>query len=211
MYVHYGCSYLCAPKEWENFDASFTLRFEKLPFIGKRYTKNGQRFPENVRYGDIVRGLPIPNGKAEAAYASHVLEHLTLTEFHKALENTFRMLRPGGIFRTVVPDLEHLAQEYLNGLQTEQPFANIEFLRKTCLGCEERPKTPIRLLTESLRTSKHLWMWDRRSMPAVLKQHGFVDIRLCSFGDNSDPMFSLVENSSRFQHAVAVEGHRPFS
>jgi hypothetical protein len=59
-YIQYGCGW-SAPVEWTNFDASPTLRFERLPLIGSFYTKNKQRFPANVRYGDIVSGLPVPN------------------------------------------------------------------------------------------------------------------------------------------------------
>ena len=209
MYVHYGCSYLCAPKEWVNFDASFTLRFERLPVVGKLYTKNSQRFPEHVRYGDITRGLPIQDCSADAAYASHVLEHLSLEEFHRALDNTLRILKPGGVFRAVVPDLEHLAKQYLRSLQTDDPFGNDRFLRGSYLGRVKRPKTLKDLFVTFLRTSEHFWMWDRCSLTYALKQHGFVDVRLCAMGDNPDPMFALVEDSSRFEQAVAVEARCP--
>jgi len=43
-------------------------------------------------------------------YASHVLEHLALDEFHRAIENTMRILEKGGVFRLVVPDLEWAAR-----------------------------------------------------------------------------------------------------
>ena len=56
-YVQYGCGFT-APAEWVNYDASPTLRFERLPVLGKLYTRNKQRFPDNVKYGDIVKGLP---------------------------------------------------------------------------------------------------------------------------------------------------------
>src|SRR5882724_7131927 len=32
-YVHYGCLF-CAPESWLNFDASPTLRFERIPILG---------------------------------------------------------------------------------------------------------------------------------------------------------------------------------
>ena len=54
LYVQYGCGF-SAPEGWKNFDASPTLQFERLPVIGRLFTKNASRFPENVRYGDIVK------------------------------------------------------------------------------------------------------------------------------------------------------------
>ena len=56
LYVHYGCHH-CAPVEWLNFDASPTLRLERLPVIGRLVRKNAGRFPSNILYGDIVSGL----------------------------------------------------------------------------------------------------------------------------------------------------------
>jgi hypothetical protein len=112
-YVQYGCGQ-CAPETWLNFDCSPTLRFERLPLlVGRLYTRNAHRFPTNVQFGNIVKGLPIPNGECKGMYCSHVLEHLSLNEFRLALRNSYAYLRSGGIFRLVVPDLEHLARIYL--------------------------------------------------------------------------------------------------
>lgn len=94
-YVQYGCGW-SAPSDWQNFDASPTLRFERLPLIGQLYTKNQTRFPENVEYGDIVKGLPINLESCKGVYCSHVLEHLSLDGFRIALRNTFQILQRGG-------------------------------------------------------------------------------------------------------------------
>src|SRR5579863_3507172 len=95
-YVQYGCGW-SAPAEWTNFDASPTLKWERVPLLG-RYTKNAARFPGNAIPGDIVKGLPVPAESCQGVYASHVLEHLTFEDFHKALENTYRIIRRGGVF-----------------------------------------------------------------------------------------------------------------
>ena len=120
LYVQYGCG-CSAPGGWRNFDASPTLRFERLPLIGRLYTKNKSRFPANVAYGDIVKGLPIAPGSCDGVYCSHVLEHLSLDGFRTALRNTHGLLRPGGVFRLVVPDLEYYAKRYLSDPSLMQP------------------------------------------------------------------------------------------
>src|SRR5262249_16855882 len=107
--VQYGCGTSTA-EGWRNFDASPTLRFERIPVVGRLYSKNGARFPGNAEYGDIVKGLPIADGSCDAVYCSHVLEHLALDDLHVALANTLRIVKPGGVFRLVVPDLEVLAR-----------------------------------------------------------------------------------------------------
>src|SRR5437773_8960637 len=104
------------------------------------YTKNSQRFPSNVRWGDIVKGLPIAERSCHGVYASHVLEHLALEDFHKALENTKRILRKDAFFRLVVPDLEWAAREYVSTLDAGKPTANALFLNETHLGESSRKR-----------------------------------------------------------------------
>lgn len=157
-YVQYGCAW-CAPATWTNFDSSPTLRFERLPIIGRFYTKNGKRFPENVRYGDIVRGLPIAQGSCRGVYCSHVLEHLALDDFHVALKNTYSYLEPGGVFRFVLPDLEQLARAYLNDQDSE---AALRFIQDTYLGTKHRARGLQGMVVHSLGNSAHMWLWARR-------------------------------------------------
>jgi SAM-dependent methyltransferase len=203
--VQYGCGW-SAPEEWLNFDSSLTLKWERLPILG-RYTKNSQRDPANVRSGDIVRGLPVPDGSCSGVYASHVLEHLTLEDFHTAIDNSYRMLRTGGIFRLVVPDLEWSAREYVARLDRGDPTSNATFLRDTTLGYEKLAPGLIARLYR-LFASPHLWMWDEISLIQALKDHGFSHIRRCRFGDCEDAVFSIVEEERRFEHAVAMEARR---
>jgi SAM-dependent methyltransferase len=205
-YVQYGCGWT-APKEWVNFDASLTLKWERLPILGL-YTKNAKRFPANVRPGNIVTGLPVADESCQGVYASHVLEHLPLKDFHKALSNTYRMLKKGGIFRLVVPDLEWAAREYVARLDRGESDANAFFLRETDLGHERRDYGLRGVAEQLFRTSLHLWMWDELSMGQALRDHGFIQVRRCYFGDCEDAKFSFVEESGRFQKAVAMEGRR---
>ncbi len=62
---------------------------------------------------DISRGLPCPDASLDAVYHSHVLEHLDVEEGRRLIGECFRVLRPGGILRVVVPDLEQIARLYL--------------------------------------------------------------------------------------------------
>lgn len=93
IYVHYGCG-LSAPKEWINFDVSLTLRIQKIPIIGQIIKhKLNTVFPENVRYGDTIKGLPIDENSCDGIYCSHTLEHLSLQDFRIALKNTRKILK----------------------------------------------------------------------------------------------------------------------
>jgi len=197
MYVQYGCGYE-APKQWRNFDASMTLRWERTPIVGRLYTKNAVRFPATAEFGDIIKGLPLKDESCQGVFASHVLEHFSFDEFHRALENTKRILRKDGVFRLVVPNLEWYAREYIARINSGDPKANEFFMRRTYLGEEKRARGPIQFIYEFLRTSRHFWMWDIPSMKSALTEHGFHNIRRCYFGDSEDPMFKLVEQEGRY-------------
>jgi len=213
MHVQYGCGF-CAPEEWLNFDASIRIRLEHLPVVGPLYAANvwrfhshGKAYPANVHFGDIRRGLPLPEASCDAVYSSHVLEHLCLADARLALENTRRILKPGGLFRLVVPDLECAARDYVAALDRGDPAGAAAFLQATMLGKPARSSL-IAALYARLCGSRHLWMWDQFSLSEALTQHGFTAIRRCRFGDSEDPKFRSVEDPERFQNALALEARR---
>ena len=152
-----------------------------------------------------MQGLPVPEASCDAVFASGVLEHLALNDFHTALENTRKILRANGIFRLVVPGLEYAAREYVARLGRNDSAANLFFLQATLLGMERRGHGLRDLFYRSLRTSEHLWMWDALSLGEALESHGFTSVRRCSFGDCEDDMCALVEDEGRFENAVALE------
>jgi SAM-dependent methyltransferase len=213
-HVQYGCGH-SAPDGWLNFDASLTLRIERLPVAGQLVKKNAQRFPANVVLADIVKGLPVAEGSADGVYASHILEHLSRASMLVALQNTYRMLRPNGIFRLIVPDLEARARRYLADLEAMQFDANDRFLRSSYLGVEADSKGLAGLASAMFGRSTHLWMWDYPSIQAALKAAGFTSIRRCDMGDSGDPAFAAVEQHDRFYdeesgiRELAVHCQRP--
>jgi hypothetical protein len=202
VYVNIGCGFR-APSTWRNFDASPTLRFERVPLVGRLYTRNAMRFPPNVEYGDILKGLPVR--EARAVFASHILEHLSLSDSRVALSHIHEMLAPEGYFRLVVPDLEALARAYLD---SGRPESSHDFMRGTCLGVESRPRGIKGLAVSAFGNSKHLWMWDYKSLREELASVGFSSIRRCRFNDSEEAAFRDVEDEGRFNDAVAVECRR---
>ena len=200
--VQYGCGFN-APPGWVNFDSSPTLRFERLPFIGGTYTRNATRFPPAVRYGDIVKGLPIEPNSVDKLYASHVLEHLAHEDAVIALKNSHLILKSGGIFRVIVPDLTVRVRKYLSDVGSVS--AAPEFLDSTLLGRRSRARGILNIASTVLGNSNHLWMWDEPSLTHALKMAGFSDIRRCTFGDSGDSDFVQVEQMERFIAGDIVE------
>jgi predicted SAM-dependent methyltransferase len=216
-HIYYGAS-TSAVRTWLNFDASPTVRVQNIPLLGKRLARlagNGFDFPEFLKYGDIVKGLPVADASADAVYASHVLEHLTLDDMRTALRNTYRMLKPGGVFRLIVPDLRERARRYLARAQADpdDPQAALDFVHSTDLGESRSMRGSVRKLRQSLGFARHHWMWDYPSMARELQTAGFTGIRRARFGDADDPRFTEVEQMDRYFtrdiEEVGIEARRP--
>ncbi|OFV81369.1 MAG: hypothetical protein A2Y78_10540 [Acidobacteria bacterium RBG_13_68_16] len=202
MYVQYG-SGLSAPTTWRNFDASPSLRLQKLSGVGfffRRFLP--PLFPKNTEYGDILKGLPVPSKSCNGLYCSHVLEHLSLQDFRVAVRNSHALLRDGGIFRFVLPDLETIAGAYLS---SAAPDACSQFMEASLLGSVERTRGLVGFLRQWLGNSAHLWMWDFKGISAELSNAGFRGVRRAEFADSDDKRFADVEDADRWRECLGVE------
>lgn len=77
---------------------------------------------------DAAMPLPFNDSCFDACYCSHLLEHLTRDEARLLLFEMYRVLKPGGVVRLVVPDLEGIVRAYLLTLeQVLVPTEGAEF------------------------------------------------------------------------------------
>src|SRR5450759_4392058 len=65
---------------------------------------------------NLIKGIPFKDASFQLVYHSHLLEHFSKECGHHLLLECCRVLKPGGIIRVAVPDLERIAREYLNAL-----------------------------------------------------------------------------------------------
>ena len=72
----------------------------------------------NTRYVDLSTDpLGFADETFDAVYSYHVFEHLTPFHGSRCAQQIFRALKPGGIFRVSVPDLETACLDYLDTLR----------------------------------------------------------------------------------------------
>ena len=62
---------------------------------------------------DLRVDWPLPDNFFDMAYHSHMLEHMSFAEGRKLMHHCWNTLKPGGLMRVAVPDLEGIAREYL--------------------------------------------------------------------------------------------------
>lgn len=71
--------------------------------------------------GELFTGeteLPFSENSVELLFSSHFIEHLNIGEAEHLLKEAFRILKPGGKFRIICPDIELLANAVFRGENT---------------------------------------------------------------------------------------------
>ncbi len=153
----------------------------------------------NLMVHDLRKGIPFESGSIDAVYHSHVLEHIDRDGIDGFLAEIKRVLKPGGVHRIVVPDLEPLLRAYLDSLTAVDAghgspeahddhvaaFAE-QMVRREAAGTSQQP--PMRRKLENAllgdarkRGETHQWMWDRVNLAVVLEQAGFHDPTVVDF------------------------------
>lgn len=74
-------------------------------------------YDPQVEAHDLRLGLPADDNQYDLVYHSHVLEHLSPSDGQRLIRQCARVLKPGGILRIVVPDLEQITRLYLQALE----------------------------------------------------------------------------------------------
>src|SRR6266550_5078835 len=95
-YVNLGCGSRYHP-DWINIDISPS--------------------DPNIIAADLSRGIPLPDDDCDVVYHSHLLEHLRPPQALRFLQECRRVLKPGGVLRVAVPDLEQICLAYLRKLE----------------------------------------------------------------------------------------------
>lgn len=99
---------------------------DKLPYLnigcGNRFNHRWNNIdivsnsPDVVEF-DITKGIPYLQNTFEVVYHSHVIEHIPYSQVQYFIEDCYRVLKPGGIIRIALPDLENIARLYLENLE----------------------------------------------------------------------------------------------
>jgi predicted SAM-dependent methyltransferase len=90
--LHWGCGPI-TPYGWVNSDV--------------------QARPGVDVVADIRRGLPFPDGEFDYIVSIHALPEIPYADLNVALGELYRVLRPGGVVRLGLPDMDKAIQAYV--------------------------------------------------------------------------------------------------
>ena len=178
---------------------NFFLRKSLNFLISKDRKKKLKDLPNNILVHDLKKGIPFENNSVDVAYSSHVLEHIDRVFVLGFLKENYRVLKPLGIIRIVVPDLYLLMIKYLenyNRCNDQNIFAKNhdnfiksiieQSVRKEAAGTSKQKylsrKIENLLLGDARKRGEtHQWMYDKFNLKTLLFETGFRDIKVHSF------------------------------
>ena len=95
-YLNLGCGQRFHP-EWVNVDFASSNK--------------------NVIAHNLLNGIPFNPNEFDVVYHSHTLEHFSKEDGKKFMSECYRVLKPTGIIRVAVPDLEQIVKNYLKYME----------------------------------------------------------------------------------------------
>ncbi len=230
-YLHFGCGPIFGPS-WHNIDGdrhiligflwrqqgwtdpsgNWKVWFGRVPLLRRLFSILLLEYSVKFRSGqlplqicDLTRPLPFPDRVFRAAYGSHVLEHLYRNEALQLLREISRVLLPGGILRVVVPDLEVIVRAYEEAKADDVLAADTFNERLLMRSKYRRRRNAIRALVMGGNDFHlHKWMYDKRSLTALVEEAGYKDICERTFLDSSIPVIHEVETPDRLLNGAGV-------
>ncbi len=139
------------------------------------------RFVNSVKNHDITRGLPYQDAIFDYIYASHFLEHFTLQQGRRILKECSRSLKPGGILRLVVPDLDWFVKAYLenNSEQLNELKRQYSDFSTVTDNAE--------LLNHIFYVAGHHFIYNAAKLEDILCQLNFIDVHRETWANSKIP------------------------
>jgi SAM-dependent methyltransferase len=204
MKLNLGCGPTIVDS-WLNVDYYLGARMVKMPFfrsINRRTQFFNTDWDDRVVIHDLRKRFPWSDASADIIYTSHFLEHLTRCDGRNSLKECFRVLKPGGIIRVVVPDLAAIVSAYVAGA-----FGADEFVEKLRVLYEVYTN-PIKERLAPFLHAPHKCMYDVKTLTGLMSDIGFIPEARCPF-DSKIADINAVELPHRTREAVIVEATKP--
>lgn len=213
--LNLGCGLQC-PQDWINVDCSFGARLAKYPKLKKLLHKvvpkklgilPNMKWPSNVLCMDITSKLKFKENSIDYIYSSHTLEHMAYNEGKQIINECYRVLKPSGIIRIIVPDLDATIRSYLSNKQNSPIDAALNFHKNTFYFEIPPPNNLIDLIKYYFkRKNNHFFLYDEEALRNHLEIEGFKEIERKSYGESLIPDIKSIDEEDRFKGAICLEG-----
>lgn len=148
---------------------------------------------EGTTFLDFIKPFPYADGSFDAVFCEHSIEHISTNDAQLMCREIYRVLRKGGHFRVVTPELEKIAAMALHE-NSPDVQAYIQWYR-------DWNKNPNATVSDAVNAMfymhghQHLYM--RAELAALLRSIGFSDIRFFEAGEYGQPVFNGVDGHGK--------------
>jgi ubiquinone/menaquinone biosynthesis C-methylase UbiE len=215
--VNLGCG-PNAPSGWLNVDGSWNARLSNHPYLRKALetigvigANQGAQWRVKPLVHDLTKPLPFPSNSVSAIYGSHVLEHLYREDGQELLLECKRVLKPGGLIRLVVPDVQAMVLDYLerkNGSSTAAERAAAADRLNERLGYRVSTAPDGNFIFKFYSIWKdfhsHKWMYDSESLAHYVSLAGFQSVQRMEFRKSDIHGIEEVEVAERVLGGAGV-------
>ncbi len=136
----------------------------------------------SIDFNKNFQKFPLANESVSCIYGSHVFEHINIYACPNVFKECYRVLKPGGYFRLVLPDARRSIEKYLNN-ETDFPLfkrrkeraKKLYNLDYTIFECMKEdfisPNNQVDLLGQNVLA--HQNAWDFETIKKDLSRAGF--------------------------------------
>lgn len=171
---------------------------------------NADKFaPEADVHLDVGEPFPFADGRFELVYSEHMLEHIAVDDVPRVLREMHRVVRPGGLCRLTVPDLELYARRYVEGDQRFFDALLGTFEAKRARRPEKywlvRSPGGVLMSRASSRFYGHQWMYDFETLRSCLEEVGFSKVEKRRFRESLSPAAAAMDREERAIETLYVD------
>lgn len=138
---------------------------------------------------DLRLGIPAAPGSLDAIYHSHLLEHLTYTDGLEFLQRCYDALKPGGIHRLIMPDLEAFAKAYVSN----DSLLLDKYKEHVLSDGPDIYQTKAAVFMGMLHNHGHQCGYDWETVKWALERIGFKKVRRTLFQESDLPDIKDIE------------------
>ena len=144
---------------------------------------------------DLTRGpLPLADASIQGVYSDHCLDCIPHAHFKRQLREILRVLKPGGVFRLVLPD----GELYLDLYQKRKTDRTVVF------PYGEHEATGMISVNRYAREHTHQYSYDFETLDLLLRQAGFREVSRRSYRQGMRPEL-LIDRRERSVESLYVE------
>ncbi len=144
---------------------------------------------------DIRKGLPLATDSLDYAVSVHALPELPYPDLAPALRELCRVLKPGGVLRLVLPDLDRAITAYRKG---DSGYFKVDPDEVQSLGGQ--------LIVQMLWYGYSRSLFTADLTQELLEKAGFNGVRHCRYGQTASAFAEIVELDNREDESLYVEG-----